>query len=42
LLASDDAVVTGHTGTNVNDLKLGVGAPEGWNPTSSSDRGAHQ
>ena len=34
LVAIADAVVTGHTGTNVNDLKLGLCAPNGWRPAS--------
>jgi len=34
LEAIADAVATGHTGTNVNDFKLGLVAPKGWQPTS--------
>jgi len=34
LAAVSDAVITGHTGTNVNDLKLGLLAAEGWQAPS--------
>ena len=33
LTLAGDAIITGHTGTNVNDLKLGLSAPQGWRPS---------
>ncbi|MFC2008777.1 glycerate kinase [Chloroflexota bacterium] len=39
LVATADAVETGHTGTNVNDFKLGLAAPEGWHATACPSMG---